>query len=194
MSVSKKENSIIRLCAKIAKCTDCSLHEARTNTVTGAGTVDTKIMFIGEAPGKKEDEQGRPFIGRAGDIFSSLLASVGITRDDIYLCNTLKCRPPKNRNPAGEETIACAKHLDAQIKIINPEVIGTLGQYSTNYVFKKFDIPLEKITKVAGQIIEVETKFGLKKIVPVFHPAVAIYNVHRTDELMAHFQVFKQFK
>ena len=148
-------------------------------------------MFIGEAPGRNEDLQGKPFVGRAGDVFDTLLGSIGITRDQIYLCNILKCRPPNNRNPLSSEISACVGSLDVQIKVINPKVIGTLGNFATTYVFEKFNIPPAKISAVAGRVIEVETPFGSKKIVPVFHPAVATYNVHKTDLLISHFQAFK---
>ncbi len=193
MDLEEKQKKINKLRTKIASCTRCSLHETRTNTVPGEGDVDAEIMFIGEAPGRNEDLQGKPFIGRAGDIFDKLLGSIGITRDQIYLCNILKCRPPKNRNPLSSEINACVGSLDFQIKTINPKVIGTLGNFATAYVFEKFNIPPAKISAVAGTVIDVETPFGPKKIVPVFHPAVATYNAHKTDLLISHFQVFKLF-
>jgi DNA polymerase len=150
-------------------------------------------MFIGEAPGKNEDLQGKPFVGRAGDVFDKLLSSIGLTREQIYLCNILKCRPPDNRNPLSSEIRACVGSLDIQIKIVNPKVIGTLGNFSTAYIFEKFNIPTAKISSVAGKVIDVKTLFGPLKIVPVFHPAVATYNVHKTELLIEHFQAFKQF-
>lgn len=178
---------------QISKCTRCSLHADRTNTVSGEGDVDADIMFIGEAPGKNEDLKGKPFIGRAGNIFENLLNSIELTREDIYLCNILKCRPPKNRNPSACEIEQCVKFLDKQIEIVDPKVIGTLGTFSTNYIFEKFGLPFAKISAVAGKMFDIQTPSGLKKIIPVFHPAVAIYNVHKTDQLMEGFQIFKQF-
>jgi len=193
MDQTDKKSSIEKLRGQIAACTRCSLHQTRTNTVPGEGDVNADIMFIGEAPGKNEDLQGKPFVGRAGDIFDKLLASINLTRQQIYLCNILKCRPPDNRNPLSSEINACIGSLDLQIKIINPKVIGTLGNFSTAYVFEKFNVPPAKISSVAGKVIDVTTPFGEKKVVPVFHPAVATYNVHKTDLLIEHFKAFKPF-
>ncbi len=193
MDLEEQQQRIDKLRTKIASCTRCALHEERTNTVPGEGDVNADIMFIGEAPGRNEDLKGKPFVGRAGDIFDKLLGSIGLTREQIYLCNILKCRPPKNRNPLASEISTCVGSLDLQIKIVNPKVIGTLGNFSTAYIFEKFNIPPAKISAVAGMVIDVETPFGPKKIVPVFHPAVATYNVHKTDLLISHFQAFKPF-
>ena len=193
MDLTEQKSRIEKLRKQIAGCTRCSLHQTRTHTVPGEGDINADIMFIGEAPGKNEDLQGKPFVGRAGDIFDKLLKSIDLTREQIYLCNILKCRPPDNRNPLSSEISACIGSLDLQIKIVNPKVIGTLGNFSTAYIFEKFGIPPAKISAVAGKIIDVTTPFGPKKIVPVFHPAVATYNVHKTDLLIEHFQAFKPF-
>jgi DNA polymerase len=193
MNLSEKKLGIEKLRKQISVCTRCPLHKTRTNTVPGEGDVNADIMFIGEAPGKNEDLQGKPFVGRAGDVFDKLLSSIGLTREQIYLCNILKCRPPDNRNPLSSEIRACVGSLDIQIKIVNPKVIGTLGNFSTAYIFEKFNIPTAKISSVAGKVIDVKTLFGPLKIVPVFHPAVATYNVHKTELLIEHFQAFKQF-
>lgn len=193
MELSLKINKLEDLRSQIASCTRCSLHETRTNTVPGEGDADANIMFIGEAPGKNEDLKGKPFVGRAGDIFDKLLDSVKLTRENIYLCNILKCRPPGNRNPLSGEIIACIGSLDIQIKTVNPVVIGTLGNFATTYIFNKFSIPEAKIGQVHGKVISISTKFGQKKIVPLYHPAVASYNVHKLPELIQDFQVFKEF-
>jgi len=193
VELKEKQEKYQKLRDKIAACTRCSLHETRTNTVPGEGDICARIMFIGEAPGKNEDEQGIPFIGRAGKIFDQLLESIGLTREQIYLCNILKCRPPGNRNPLSTEIAACIGSLDLQIKLINPEVIGTLGNFSTTYIFEKFSMPLVKISSVAGRVINVDTPFGKKKIVPLFHPAVATYSPKKIEILLEHFQVFKDF-
>ena len=193
MDLTEKQQKIEKIRNQISVCTRCALHKTRTHTVPGEGDVNADIMFIGEAPGRNEDIQGKPFVGRAGEVFDKLLSSIGISRQQIYLCNILKCRPPGNRNPLNSEIRACVGSLDLQIKVVNPKVIGTLGSFSTTYIFEKFKIPQEKISSVAGKIIDVETSFGHKKIIPVFHPAVAIYNVHKTDLLENHFQAFKPF-
>ena len=193
MDLAEKRQAIDKLRKKIAKCTRCSLAETRTNTVPGEGDVNADIMFIGEAPGKNEDQQGKPFVGRAGSIFDKLLNSIDLTREQIFLCNILKCRPPENRTPLASEIKACVGSLDLQIKHVNPKVIGTLGAFSTYYIFEKFNIPPAKISAVAGTTIDVQTPFGPKKIVPVFHPAVATYDVNKTDLLISHFKAFKPF-
>lgn len=193
MDHTEKKFGIEKLRKQIAECTRCSLHQTRTNTVPGEGDVNADIMFIGEAPGKNEDMQGKPFVGRAGDIFDKLLKSIDLTREQIYLCNILKCRPPDNRNPLSSEINSCIGSLDLQIKIVDPKVIGTLGNFSTAYIFEKFNIPPAKISAVAGKVIDIITPFGPKKIIPVFHPAVATYDVHKTDLLIEHFHAFKPF-
>jgi len=192
MSFKEKAEKINSLREKISQCKRCLLFKSRNNTVPGEGNVDSRIMFIGEAPGKNEDEQGKPFVGRAGDIFDKLLDSVNLTRDDIYLCNILKCRPPGNRNPLSAEIMACVGSLDIQIKTINPDIIATLGSFATTYIFEKFSIPKKNISSVAGKVIEVDTEFGWKKIIPLFHPAVATYNVNKTEDLINDFQVIRR--
>jgi len=193
MDTIEKQRKLTQLKTKVAACTRCPLSQTRTYTVPGEGDVDADLMFIGEAPGRNEDLQGKPFVGRAGDVLNKLLNSIQLTRDDIYLCNILKCRPPANRNPLASEIKSCIGSLDLQIKIVNPKVIGTLGNFATAYIFEKFNMPPAKISEVAGKVFDIETPFGPKKIIPVFHPAVAIYNVHKTELLIEHFQTFKPF-
>ena len=192
MQLEEKQNRIEKLRSQIAECTRCGLHATRTNTVPGEGDVDADVMFIGEAPGSNEDKQGKPFVGRAGGIFERLLESAELTRDQIYLCNILKCRPPNNRNPMTDEIKACVGSLDVQIKTVNPRIIGTLGTFATNYILEKFDLPPAKISAVAGKVLSVDTPFGHKKIVPVFHPAVATYNPTKIDVLLNDFKVFRK--
>lgn len=194
MDRQEKEKRITKLRSQIAVCQRCVLHKTRTHTVPGEGDVDAPIMFIGEAPGRNEDLQGKPFVGRAGDIFDKLLESINLRRDQIYLCNILKCRPPDNRNPLPQEIQACVGSLDLQIKIVNPVIIGTLGNFATTYIFQKFSIPPATISSVHGKIISVETSFGSKKIVPLFHPAVATYNINKLDVLLNDFKVFRKYR
>ena len=192
MNHKEKCIKIEQLREQISKCSRCPLHETRTNTVPGEGDVNAKILFIGEAPGKNEDLQGRPFVGRAGDVFDKLLASADLTRNDIYLCNILKCRPPQNRNPLSSEIRACVGSLDLQIKTVNPVVIATLGSFATTYIFEKFLLEKKSISSVAGKVFDVDTVFGKKKIIPLFHPAVATYNINKLDDLIADFQIVRK--
>ncbi len=193
MTQQEKVTRIEKLRVQIAQCQRCRLHKTRTHTVPGEGSVDAQIMFIGEAPGRNEDLQGKPFVGRAGDVFDKLLNSIGLTREQIYLCNILKCRPPENRAPLSDEIQACVGSLDIQIQTVNPKVIATMGNFATTYIFQKFILPERKISDVHGKILEVETPFGAKKVVPLFHPAVATYDINKIDILLKDFQILKNF-
>jgi len=190
MNKTQKNAKIEKLRTQIASCQRCPLGETRTNTVPGEGDADARIMFIGEAPGRNEDLQGKPFVGRAGDVFDKLLDSIQLTRQQIYLCNILKCRPPGNRNPLAGEIRSCVGSLDIQIKMVNPEIIGTLGSFATTYIFEKFLIAPAKISEVHGKVVAVQTPFGPKKVVPLYHPAVATYDVRKIDVLLNDFRVF----
>jgi DNA polymerase len=147
------------------------LKKPGTNLVFSDGTPDTKIMLIGEAPGFHEDQQGKPFVGAAGQLLNKLLASAGLKREDVYITNVLKNRPPNNRDPFPEEIQEAARFLDAQIEIIDPEVIVTLGRFSMG----KF-MPGAKITYVHGQ----PKRVGRRVVIPMFHPAAAL----RSGEVM----------
>ena len=191
MEFEEKKKRIERLRTQIASCHRCRLSKTRTHTVPGEGSVDAQVMFIGEAPGRNEDLKGKPFVGRAGDIFDKLLESVSLTRDQIYLCNILKCRPPENRNPLSDEIQACIGSLDLQIKVVDPKIIATMGKFATTYIFEKFSFPLTNISSVHGKVYDVKTPFGLKKIIPLFHPAVATYDPKKIDVLLKDFEIFK---
>ncbi|HDN79218.1 MAG: uracil-DNA glycosylase [Chloroflexi bacterium] len=155
-----------KLYEEIRNCHKCRLAESRTNAVPGEGPEDAQIMFIGEAPGFHEDRQGRPFVGAAGRFLDQLLESIGIKREEVYICNVIKCRPPGNRDPLADEIKACAPYLDRQIEIIKPRLIVTLGRFS----LAKF-LPKASISKVHGQLIRV----GDLTCYPVFHPAAALH-------------------
>lgn len=145
--------------------------------VIGEGSHDAKIMFIGEAPGKNEALTGRPFCGASGKVLDKLLASIKLDRKDVYITNIVKDRPPDNRDPYPEEIEFYAPFLDRQINIIQPKVIATLGRFSMNYIMEKFGLEnkLQPISKMHGQIFEAETDYGKVKIIPLYHPATALY-------------------
>ena len=151
--------------AEVLECQDCPLGLERNNAVPGEGPEDAEIMFIGEGPGREEDRQGRPFVGPAGEFLDGLLASIGMTRHQVYITNMIKCRPPGNRDPLPEEMAACGKYLDRQIELINPRLIVTLGRFSTG----KF-IPGETIGKARGKP---RRKDG-RVVYPVMHPAAGL--------------------
>ncbi|MBI2064590.1 MAG: uracil-DNA glycosylase [Candidatus Yanofskybacteria bacterium] len=165
--------------------------------VIGEGDHYAKIMFVGEAPGKNEAATGRPFCGASGKVLDKLLESVGILRKDVYVTNIVKDRPPMNRDPFPHEIEAYAPYLDQQIKIIKPETIATLGRFSMDYIMKKFGLEnnLKSISQMHGKIFDAKiATSGTVKIIPLYHPAVAVYNGGMKDALTKDFQILKNFK
>jgi DNA polymerase len=163
--------------------------------VVGEGSHYADIMFVGEAPGRNEAKTGRPFCGRAGDILNELLSAVGLRREEIYITSIVKDRPPENRDPTPEEITAYGPFLDQQIDIIQPKVIVTLGRYAMGYVMKKFGLEdsLLPISAMHGKVFTAEASYGPITIVPLYHPAVAIYNNKTKGTLVEDFLVLKQF-
>ncbi len=157
--------------AEVAGCTRCRLAEGRTQVVFGAGSHDADLMFVGEAPGFHEDQQGVPFVGQAGRLLEKLLAGIGLERKDVYIANVIKCRPPGNRDPQPDEIEACESHLFRQIELIEPKVVATLGNFATKLLSGR---PLG-ITRVHGQ--EQEVTLGGRRVLlyPIYHPAAALY-------------------
>ncbi len=151
---------------EIRRCTKCPLHEGRTQAVPGEGPLDATIMFIGEGPGFHEDRQGRPFVGAAGKFLEEMLAGIGIRREEVYIGNVIKCRPPGNRDPLTEELEACSDFLERQIALINPSVLVTLGRFSMARYF-----PGAKISAIHGQ----SRRVGNRVVVPMLHPAAALH-------------------
>lgn len=164
----------------VKNCTDCPLSAQRTNAVPGEGPGDARLMFIGEGPGQQEDRQGRPFVGAAGGFLEELLASIGMTREQVFIANMIKCRPPQNRDPSPEEMSSCSKYLDRQIELVNPELIVTLGRFSLGRFF-----PGESITRARGKVREKDGRF----IYPIMHPAAAL---HRQENRSTIIQDFKE--
>lgn len=161
---------------KIKQCRKCRLWGTRTNAVPGEGPENAEIMFIGEAPGANEDRQGRPFVGAAGQLLTELLRKAGLSRDEVYITNVVKCRPPGNRDPRPDEIAACSPYLDAQIKIIKPRIIVTLGRHSTKYLLRKGGVNISGITRVRGKTFKIEIEGIPVTVVPTYHPAAALYN------------------
>ncbi|MGD0716422.1 MAG: uracil-DNA glycosylase [Gaiellaceae bacterium] len=155
----------------VAGCTRCRLAQGRTQVVFGSGNSKADLMFVGEAPGFHEDKQGVPFVGQAGRLLEKLLAGIGMSRQDVYIANTLKCRPPGNRDPQPDEVEACESHLFRQIELIEPTVVATLGNFATKLLSGR---PLG-ITRVHGQ--EQQTTIGSRSVLlyPLYHPAAALY-------------------
>jgi len=163
---SDNQDALAELNQQIAVCPDCELSETRTRTVPGEGNPDTDILFIGEAPGYYEDQQGRPFVGPAGQFLEQLLGSIGLRRIDVYICNVIKCRPPQNQDPLPHQIKACDKWLQAQMRIIAPKMVVTLGRYS----LAKF-MPGQSISRIHGQARRISSLL----VVPMYHPAAALH-------------------
>jgi len=163
--------------------------------VIGEGSHYARVMLVGEAPGRNEAATGRPFVGAAGKILDELLASADIKRSDVYITNIVKDRPPFNRDPLPEEISAYAPFLDRQIEIIRPAVIVTLGRYAMGYVMERFGLgaQLMPISKMHGTIVDAQALYGTIKIIPLYHPAVAVYNSTTKETLKADMQVLRQF-
>jgi uracil-DNA glycosylase family 4 len=163
------------LAAEIAQCTKCLLHRGRTKAVPGEGPAGADVMFVGEAPGFHEDQQGRPFVGAAGKFLEELLESIGMTRQDVYIANVIKCRPPGNRDPLPDEIESCKPYLDQQIELIQPKLLVTLGRFSMARAF-----PKARISEVHGQ----PRKIGGIIYYPMYHPAAALHqpSLRRTIE------------
>jgi len=176
---------------EIRACRKCELWRLRRNSVPGEGNLDATVMFIGEAPGYWEDVKGRPFVGAAGKLLDEMLSKIGLSRGEVYIANILKCRPPENRDPLPVEVKACAPFLDQQIEVIKPRFIVTLGRHSASYILSKAGFEAASITKVRGRVFKVSL-LGLEVfVVPMYHPAAALYNVKYRDELENDFQLLK---
>jgi len=170
--------------SEILECTKCELHKSRTNAVPGEGPYDARIMFVGEGPGQNEDEQGRPFVGAAGKFLTELLESIGLNRSNVFITNIVKCRPPNNRAPRKPEIEACNPYLQSQIKLINPRIVCALGtpaittligdEYSASRFHGK---PLTK---------------GRVTLLPMYHPAAALYDASLKETLFHDFQILKK--
>lgn len=159
--------------------------------VIGEGSHDASIMFIGEAPGKNEAEQTKPFCGASGRVLDKLLASIELERADVYVTNIVKDRPPENRDPTPEEIALYAPFLDRQIEIIQAKVIATLGRFSMAYILNKYGIPFLPISKAHGSMYTAKASYGSITIVPLYHPAAALYNGSMMGTLEEDFQKIK---
>lgn len=194
------EEKLKKIKAEVLNCKKCSLYKERIQNgfypVIGQGSHQAKIMFVGEAPGLQEAKRGRPFCGAAGKILDELLYSVSIKREEVYITNILKDRPPGNRDPELEEIKACAPYLERQIEIIKPKIICPLGRYSMKFLMEKFGLAdqIEGISKIHGQLFESKNLSQTIVIIPFYHPAVAVYNPNMKKILKKDFQILKKYK
>lgn len=176
--------SLETIAAEVSACTRCALHQGRTLAVPGEGPPDAELMFIGEGPGFHEDRQGRPFVGNSGKFLEDMLGSIGLKREDVFIANVVKCRPPNNRDPMPEEMEACKSYLDRQIEAIDPKVIVTLGRFSMARWF-----PNARISRIHGQ----PRKIGKRLIVPFYHPAAALHQPSLRAAVQEDFSKLPQF-
>ena len=174
-----RDEILAKVAEETSVCTKCALHHSRKRAVPGAGAVDAEIMFIGEGPGFHENEQGLPFVGAAGRFLDELLQSIELERQQVFITNVVKCRPPGNRDPQADELEACDGYLERQIQAINPKVIVTLGRFS----MQKF-LPNAKISQAHGQAVRVRGRL----VVPFYHPAAALHQPSLRPVVEADFQ------
>jgi uracil-DNA glycosylase len=168
-----------RLHRTVLGCTRCGLSATRTNAVPGTGPCPAEIMIVGEAPGFNEDAQGKPFVGQAGKLLDTLLAGIGLRREDVYITNVLKCRPPQNRDPMPNEVEACSNYLNWQLKLVEPKVVIVLGRHALERLLPGHG----PISRVHGHLVE---KGGLN-YVAVYHPAAALHNGSLVNDLQEDF-------
>jgi uracil-DNA glycosylase len=157
-----------QLAREVERCTKCPLSKTRRSVVFGEGDAAAQLVFVGEAPGEEEDLRGRPFVGRAGKLLDQMIESIGLKRSDVYICNVLKCRPPQNRDPESAEVAACKAYLTAQIDVIKPYIICTLGKHAYNTLLGVN----EAITRIRGRI----TSYNGIQLLPTFHPSYLLRN------------------
>jgi uracil-DNA glycosylase family 4 len=177
-------DSLEQVAQEVVACTRCPLHQRRERAVPGEGPSDAKLMFIGEGPGFHEDQSGRPFVGAAGQFLEELLAGIGLSREDVFIANVVKCRPPGNRDPEQQEIDACRGYLDRQIALIDPKVIVTLGRFSMARWF-----PSARISRIHGQ----PRKVGKRLIVPMYHPAAALHRGSLRQTVVDDFKKLPEF-
>ncbi len=162
----QKDDSLEQVASEVKVCPLCELCRSRTHAVPGEGNPEARVMLIGEGPGWHEDQQGKPFVGASGKFLSELLANAGLSREEVFITNVVKCRPPGNRDPLPDEIQACSGYLDRQMDLIDPDVVGTLGRFSMARFF-----PGERISKIHGSPKEI----GKRLVVPMYHPAAALH-------------------
>ncbi len=199
MNSEQKNDALRKIKNEVLNLTSSPLYGYRTKNnfypVIGEGNHDSAIMFIGEAPGLNEAKTARPFVGAAGKFLDELLETVGIKRSDVYITNIVKDRPPENRDPTPQEIESYGHFLDEQIDIIQPKVLATLGRYSMAYIMEKFgiyDANVHKISKIHGHEFPAKASYGEIKIIPLYHPAVALYNGSNRAVLQKDFEIFKK--
>ena len=180
---AERREELVALYREASGCLRCPLHESRTRVVFGNGNADADLMFVGEGPGQQEDIQGLPFVGRAGKLLDQLLEEIGLSRQDVFVSNVVRCRPPGNRDPLPDEIAACKSYTDRQIELIEPRLICTLGKFAMQVVTRTN----RGITAVHGRPEVHELGGRTVRVYPVFHPAAALRSTKTLEDLRAAF-------
>ncbi len=178
---------------QIEECKACPLYKTRNKPVPGEGPEDAKIMLVGEAPGRNEDLQGRPFVGQAGKFLDELLDLAGLSREEVFIGNVVKCRPPGNRDPLPSEILACRHWLEEQFQVISPRVVVSLGRFSLAFFQEKFGIGKEPISKIHGKPIRIDTLVWHGWLVPMFHPAAGLYRGEVKAKIVEDWKALQEF-
>jgi uracil-DNA glycosylase len=184
MDAAERREALVEVYNQASVCEKCPLAETRSTVVFGAGNADADLMFVGEAPGAEEDRQGLPFVGRAGSFLTELLEGIGMKREDVFIANVLKCRPPGNRDPQGEEIDSCRPWLEKQVELIEPRIIGTLGNFATKLLTGN----PTGITRVRGTAQEHVIGGRPVYLLPLFHPAAGLRTPAVADQLREDFE------
>lgn len=193
-TLAEKTKQLLELTNEIRELTTSPLYAFRVRQgyqpVIGEGSPDARIMFVGEAPGEWEAKSGRPFVGASGRFLNGLLQTIGLKREDVYITNIVKDRPPENRDPSPAEIALYAPFLARQLAIIQPQVIATLGRFAMDFIFKHFNMPEQgqKISKLHGKVLSASAPYGTVAVIPLYHPAVALYAVAQKQTLLDDFQ------
>jgi len=180
-AVAAKQAQLKKIAEEVSKCCKCGLDKTRTNTVPGQGSADAQIVFVGEGPGADEDAQGKPFVGRAGKLLDKIISAMGLQREDVFICNILKCRPPGNRDPKPDEIAQCLPYLQRQLEIIEPEIIVTLGAHATKTLLET----TKSIGQLRGQFHQYYPGLGKMpiKLMATYHPAYLLRNYSKDNRL-----------
>ena len=181
MTDAERQAALEAIAADVRVCTNCRLHETRTRAVPGEGDPETEVVFVGEGPGEQEDLQGRPFVGASGKLLTELIGSIGWRRDEVFITNVVKCRPPGNRDPQPDEIAACSVHLRRQLEVLDPAVVVTVGKHSLN-TFR----PGERISATHGTAVPANPAAGARDALAfaMYHPAFALYQASNKQTLV----------
>lgn len=174
---------------EIKKCKKCDLWKTKRNYVPGEGNENADVVFVGEAPGREEDLQGKPFVGNAGKLLTEMIEKIGLSRKDVFIGNVLKCRPPNNRDPTPDEIEACSPYLIRQLEVIKPKVIVCLGRFSASFIFELFGLEFINISKVKGKVFNVKAWGNDVSIIALYHPAAILYRPQLREKYEKDFEI-----